>query len=1017
MTTVLIVENDGDLAIELRDMLSRLGYRAAGLADSGEAAVALLAGKNFDLVLMDMDLAGSMDSVAAAEAIHRIANIPIVFLAGSSQGPLLARARIAASYGYLIRPVTEQELATTLQIALHRHTLDGKLKENQIALEKSEAKYRNLFENSPLGIFRTSLDGKALAVNSEMARIVGCATPEEAIRDFSDLAKDLYVDPDRRREFVSLLQEHGEVNSFEYEGRRKDGETLWISMNAKLTAVDATDDQAGSAVIDGFAMDITERKRAEELLRQSEALFKSLFENHSAVKLIIDPDSGNILDGNQAATEFYGWSREDLKRMTIQQINTMPPQAVMEEIGKARTAKRIRFEFRHKRADGSVRDVEVFSSKLESQGKPLLFSIVQDITQRKRMEEALRESEEKHRALVAGLPDVVMRFDRQGRHLFVSENVSELVNLRAADFIGKTHRELGFAENLCRTWEEAIQQVFAGGLPCEGESAFKSRKGQIIHNWRLIPEKDRQGQVRSVLSISRDVTAYRRTEQEYQALFREMFDGFALHEIICNKEGKPVDYRFLAINPSFERLTGLKAAETVGRTVLEVLPGIEPQWIENYGRVALTGEPALFDHFAADLQKHFEITAYRPAPGQFACIFADITERKQAEAERKSLEAQLRQAQKMESIGTLAGGIAHDFNNILGAILGYAEMAREDCPPDSMVARDIEQVIHAGNRARELVKQILAFSRQAETERIPLQPAAIVKETAKLLRSTLPTTIAIELNVAADSGVILADPTQIHQILMNLCTNAYHAMEERGGTLTISLTKKVVGPGDLADIPHMRQGNFVDLAVADTGAGIAPAIAERIFDPYFTTKETGKGTGMGLAIVHGIVQSYGGCVFCHSQPGGGAVFHVIFPVLEEHALAEARPFDVIPTGNERILFVDDEEMLAEMGQAMLERLGYTVTVRTNSLEALTAFQNEPNRFDLVITDQTMPGMTGLDLSRMMLQIRPDLPIILCTGFSNLVSEERAKAAGIKAFALKPLARKEIAGLIREVLHR
>ena len=369
----------------------------------------------------------------------------------------------------------------------------------------------------------------------------------------------------------------------------------------------------------------------------------------------------------------------------------------------------------------------------------------------------------------------------------------------------------------------------------------------------------------------------------------------------------------------------------------------------------------------------------------------------------------------MESIGTLAGGIAHDFNNILAAILGNAELALEDSPVGSMAARDLGEVLLAGNRAKELVKQILAFSRLAESEPIKFQPALIVKEAINLLRSSLPTTIAIEQNIPMNSGLILADPTQIHQVVMNLCTNAFHAMEKDGGTLFISLEKKTFLQQDIVNAPDTQPGDFVQISIRDSGVGIDHEIQEKIFDPYFTTKEIGKGTGMGLVIVHGIVKSYGGFITWHSQTGEGTVFRINLPLLNEQSVDDVEPEKLIPTGSERILFIDDEKMLAELGQITLERLGYRVTARTSSLEALTTFQNQPDDFDLVISDQTMPGMTGIELARRMLQIRPHLPFILCTGFSAVISEEKAKSIGIKGFALKPLGRREIAVLIRKVL--
>ena len=496
-----------------------------------------------------------------------------------------------------------------------------------------------------------------------------------------------------------------------------------------------------------------------------------------------------------------------------------------------------------------------------------------------------------------------------------------------------------------------------------------------------------------------------------------MFDGFALHEIIVDDIGVPVNYRFLAVNPAFERITGLKAADIIGHTVFDIMPDTEMRWIETYGKVALNGDPVHLEDYSTTLQKHFEVTAYRPAPGQFACVIIDVTEKKKAAEEKQKLQVQLQQAQKMEAIGTLAGGIAHDFNNILGAILGYAEMVQEDSPAGSRSRGDIDQVVKASHRAKELVKQILNFSRQAATEQIPLHPALIIKEVVKMLRSSLPSTIDLQQDINPDVGLILADPTQIHQVLVNLCTNAFHAMEETGGILTISLKKTTLSKSDLTSEPQVQPGDFVQLSISDTGSGIAPDIQEKMFDPFFTTKEVGKGTGMGLAIIHGIAKSYKGFVNYNSQPGEGTVFHVYLPVIKDPALLEIEPvpFDLPLLGNERILFIDDEEILADVGRAMLERLGYRVTVRRNSIEALNTFQNQPNQFDLVITDQTMPGMTGSDLARRMLQIRPNMPIILCTGYSSVMSEGKARSLGIKGFAMKPIAKNDLAALIRKAL--
>jgi len=394
----------------------------------------------------------------------------------------------------------------------------------------------------------------------------------------------------------------------------------------------------------------------------------------------------------------------------------------------------------------------------------------------------------------------------------------------------------------------------------------------------------------------------------------------------------------------------------------------------------------------------------------YQIVLSDISEKKRAEEEKELLSAQLQQAQKMEAIGLLAGGIAHDFNNILGAIIGYAQLIKEDSPPNSATAYDINQILKAGMRAKELVNQILACSRQTENHKIPMQPAPIVKDAVNMLRASLPTTITIKVNIDPKAGVILANPGKIHQIVMNLGINAFHAMEVKGGILSISLSKEEPqGP--------VRPGHFVQLSVRDTGVGIPPEIKHKIFDPYFTTKEIGKGTGLGLAIVYGIVQSCGGSITCNSWPDKGTEFRILLPIVEEQISPEIESSESTPIGNEHILLVDDEEMLLEMSTIMLERLGYRVTARSDSMEALSTFQNQPDIFDLVITDHTMPGITGFDLARRLLQIRPNLPIILCTGYSNQMTEQQVRSIGVKDFVLKPVSTKDLGQRIRKVLHK
>ncbi len=382
--------------------------------------------------------------------------------------------------------------------------------------------------------------------------------------------------------------------------------------------------------------------------------------------------------------------------------------------------------------------------------------------------------------------------------------------------------------------------------------------------------------------------------------------------------------------------------------------------------------------------------------------------------ERQEVESRLRRAQKMEALGTLAGGIAHDFNNILAAIIGFSEMAIDRMPEKSPARRSMERVFTAALRGRDLVRQLLTFSRQTEQEKKPLQLNNIVKETANLLRATTPTTISIRVNTQSESGPILGDPIQIQQILMNLCTNAVYAMREKGGALDIDLSDFSVSPSD--ENPHgIKPGPYVRLEVRDTGIGISSAIIDNIFDPFFTTKKTGEGTGLGLSVVHGIVKQHDGHITVDSEPGKGSTFTVYLPRIAEGQRAGSAGEEVIPTGSEHILFIDDEEALVEMGEGMLAELGYDVTSRMSSSEALALFRLDPSRFDLVITDQTMPELTGIELARGIMAIRVDIPIILCTGFSHLVDADKAKAAGIRAFTMKPLTKREIAMTIRQVL--
>lgn len=392
----------------------------------------------------------------------------------------------------------------------------------------------------------------------------------------------------------------------------------------------------------------------------------------------------------------------------------------------------------------------------------------------------------------------------------------------------------------------------------------------------------------------------------------------------------------------------------------------------------------------------------------------DISRRVEAENEKRELEEQLRQSQKMETIGTLAGGIAHDFNNLLASIMGFSELALEDSQSGSVQQENLKCTLVAAQRAADLVGQILTFARQTDTEKKPIQVKHVLTESIKLLRSTLPSTIKINEQIASKSA-ILAAPTQLHQVIVNLCSNASHAMQETGGVLTIGLTDVELSATHTDPNRLVKAGPNIKLTIADTGHGIAPEIKDRIFDPYYTTKKPGEGTGIGLSVVQGIVRSHGGFITVDSEPGMGTTFQVFLPVIDRKDIPQVMSSSRITGGSERILLVDDEHLVVQMGKQMLERMGYVVTSRIHSPEALELFEKAPDQFDLVITDMTMPDLTGDRLAKRISEIRPDIPIILCTGYSNRLDHQNITKAGVRVILYKPLVKTELANAIRDAL--
>lgn len=420
-----------------------------------------------------------------------------------------------------------------------------------------------------------------------------------------------------------------------------------------------------------------------------------------------------------------------------------------------------------------------------------------------------------------------------------------------------------------------------------------------------------------------------------------------------------------------------------------------------------------------------EYTARRKDGSLFPCIIHSASIMQQGKpvgirgvfidiSERKRLEAQLIQSQKMEALGTLAGGIAHDFNNILSAIIGYAELAKIE-PNEKSRENSLDDALTACDRAKQLVSQILTFSRQTTQENKPVDMGPIIKEGLRLLKASLPSTIQIRQKIAPQPGIILGNPVQIQQVLMNLCTNAAHAMRDKGGVLEVKLSPVEVESETSSPSFDLHVGSYMKLVVSDTGHGIDSSIVERIFDPFYTTKLVGEGTGLGLSVVYGIVKGLGGIITTQSELDKGSTFNIYFPRVQAQVESRTEDRKELPKGNESILFIDDETDLAKMGRMMLESLGYKVVSCTDSVEALEDFLEHPDRYDLVITDMTMPGMTGLDVANQLLKINPQFPIILCTGYSEIIDEKKAKQMGIRAFLMKPVSMKVLADAVRKAL--
>jgi len=637
--------------------------------------------------------------------------------------------------------------------------------------------------------------------------------------------------------------------------------------------------------------------------------------------------------------------------------------------------------------------------------------------------ERLRESEEKYRGIFENALEGLYQTSLDGR--FLSANpalahilgydspeqlIESITDIRQQFYVNPTDRDTLLAA------VSSYKKTFGFEVQCY------RRDGRKI--WVSISAGLRDGGAGKPAFIEgfiADVT----TRKQAEAALAESRNY--LDEII-NSIGDPLfvkdeRHRWVLVNNALCAFMGLPRNELLGKTDYDFFPKAEAEvfWASDE-RVMADGTAFINEELFTDAQGIVHVvvtkkTRYIDKIGEkyIVGVIRDITERKKAEEERIRLEARLSQSQKMEAIGALAGGIAHDFNNILQPMLGYGEMLRLQLSPGSPHLRFVERMHTAALRAKDLVNQILAFSRQSEHKIIPVRMQLILKEALKLCRSTIPANIAIKTDIQDDCPSVLVDPTQLHQVIMNLVINAYHAVEQSGGDIAIRLQATALAEEEAADV-SLPPGRYALFSVCDTGCGIDPDIKDKIFEPYFTTKEQGKGTGLGLAVVYGIVKEHDGDIAIESALGKGTTVKVYLPLTEDLGRGEApEGLENCPAGSERVLVVDDEEMIVEMETLILESLGYQVTSRQNSLEALELFRANPDAFDLVITDLTMPLMTGEHLAREMIAIKADVPIIICSGHSEAIGSEKAQAMGVKELLMKPISLPEMSQKVRRVL--
>jgi len=882
----------------------------------------------------------------------------------------------------------------------------------------SEHKYRVLTESAPIGIYYNDLNGTFLFGNRKAEEVTGYERDALIGKNFLKL-KLLGPKSIMKAAKLLALNKLGKSTGPDYFTlNRKDGTQRQVEICTEIINIDE------KRVVLGMVQDITERNQTEEALRESERKFREMTD--LLPQIVYETDLlGNFTFVNKHGYMTFGYSENDLKT-GFNVLQTLIPEdrdRAKENIQSIMSGKPSKnTEYTVVKKDGSTFPVLVYSNQVLKNHKPVgMRGIIIDITERKRAEEALIASKSRLMAIFDNSPVAIYEADAEGKCLFVNKKWCEFAGLTPEEARGDGWQRAlhpDDREHIFKVWSQHAHS----NKPWNFEYRFNTPTNVITHVWGTASAlRNEHGEITGYIGVNIDISerrqaeeALHKSEEKYRKIFENVRD-------VYYQTG--YDGTITEISPSIERHSGYTREALIGTQIvdfyfypkdyLELCEKLEQNGEVNDFEIRLKDKQGRLNYGSVNARIVFDVDG---KPVATEGTLRDITDRRQAEKEKANLERQLHLAKKMETIGTLAGGIAHDFNNILQPILGYAEMALSSLPATDPLSDDLQQILDGANRAKDLVNQILTFSRQHEhaQEHKPLQLQLIIEEALKLMRPSIPTTIEIRKRIDSSCEKVSADATQIHQVIVNLCTNAFQVMEEKGGVLTIELKQVEVNAPTAKLYSNLLQKEYALLTIRDTGIGMDEATMERIFEPFFTTKMV-DGTGLGLSVVHGIIRSHQGEIIVKSELGKGSTFQVYLPILTDRRQSGEKDVESIPVGQEFILVVDDEEAIIGVMKKMLGRLGYRVIAKNSSIEGLKAFRERPAEYDLVITDLTMPHLTGLELAKEIGKIRSGIPIILMTGYGENIKGDLQKDYGIQAIVGKPIMFRELAAMVRKVI--